>query len=59
MASMGVLSRTETTGKGGHRGVYSSKMDESGFKKFIVKGAIESFTRNFPEETRQVLEKLS
>ena len=59
MASLGVLNRTETTGKGGHRGVYSSKMDESGFKKFIVERAIEALVRNFPEETRLVISKLN
>jgi hypothetical protein len=58
MASMGVLSRTDTTGKGGHREVYSSKMDESGFRKFIVERTIEALMRSFPDETRQILEKL-
>jgi predicted transcriptional regulator len=58
MASMGVLSRTEITGKGGYRGVYSSKMAESGFRKFIVKRAIEALMRSFPDETKQILEKL-
>jgi predicted transcriptional regulator len=59
MAEVGVLEKKEITGKGGHRGVYSSKMDESGFKKFIVETAIEAFMRNFPDETKQILEKLS
>jgi len=59
MASIGVLNKKETTGKGGYRGVYSSKMDESEFKKFIVETAIEALMRYFPEETRQALEKLS
>jgi len=58
MASMGVLNKTEITGKGGYRGVYSPKMDESEFKKFIAKTVIEALMRNFPEETRQILEKL-
>ena len=58
MVEKGVLSMTETTGKGGHRGVYSSKMDESGFRKFIAETAIEAFMRNFPEETKQILGKL-
>ena len=58
MVEMRVLSMTETTGKGGHRGVYSSKMDESGFRKFIAETAIEAFMRNFPDETKQILEKL-
>jgi len=58
MVEMGVLNMRETTGKGGHRGVYSSQMDESEFKKFIVKRAIEALMKNFPEETKQILEKL-
>jgi len=58
MAEVGVLKKKEITGKGGHRGVYSSKMDESGFKKFIVEIAIEAFMRNFPDETKQILKKL-
>ena len=57
MAEVGVLKKKEISGKGGHRGVYSSEMDESGFKKFIVETAIEIFMRNFPEETRLVLSK--
>jgi hypothetical protein len=58
MASMGVLSKMEITGKGGHRGVYSPKMDEPGFRKFIAKTTIEALVKNFPEETRQTIEKL-
>jgi hypothetical protein len=58
MASMGVLNKREVTGKGGHRGVYSSKMDKSGFRKFIVETALEALTRNFPEETKQTIEKI-
>jgi hypothetical protein len=59
MTSMGVLNKEEITGKGGHRGVYSPKMDEPGFRKFVAERAIEALMRNFPEETRQILEKLS
>jgi hypothetical protein len=36
-----------------------SKMDELEFKKFIVERVIEALMRNFPEETRQTIEKLS
>jgi len=50
--------KSEITGKGGYRGVYSSQMDESGFKKFIVERAIEALMRNFPDETKQILKKL-
>jgi len=42
-----VLNRTEITGKGGNKGVYSSKMDEPGFRKFIAKTTIETL-KNFP-----------
>jgi predicted transcriptional regulator len=59
MASIGMLNKKENTGKGGYRGVYSSKMDESEFKKFIVERTIEALMRNFPEETRLVISKLS
>jgi hypothetical protein len=58
MASIGVLNKTEITGKGGYRGVYSPKMDESGFRKFLAKTAIEALVRNFLDETKQVIEKL-
>jgi len=59
MAEVGVLKKKEITGKGGHRGVYSSKMGESGFKKFIVEKTIEALVRNFLEETRQAIEKFN
>jgi len=54
MVEMGVLSKRETTGKGGYRGIYSSKMDELGFKRFIAETALKALMRNFPEETKQV-----
>jgi len=54
MVEMGVLSKRETTGKGGYRGIYSSKIDESGFKRFIAETSLEALMRNFSEETKQV-----
>jgi predicted transcriptional regulator len=59
MASMGVLNRREITGKGGYRGVYSSEMDESGFRKFVAKTVIEALVRSFLDETRQAMEMIS
>ena len=59
IASMGVLEKTEITGKGGYRGVYTPKMDESEFKKFVARTAVEAIVRNFPEETRQTIKKIS
>jgi len=58
MVEMGVLSKRETTGKGGHRGIYSSKIGESGFKRFMAETVLEALMRNFSEETRQTIEKL-
>jgi len=59
MASMGVLEKAEITGKGGHRGVYTTKMDESEFKKFVVRTAIEALMRSFTEETKQTIARIS
>jgi len=59
MASMGVLDKTEIAGKGGYRGVCSPKMDELAFKKFVARTAIEALMRNFPEETRQIIERIN
>ena len=58
IAMMGVLSRSEITGKGGYRGVFTPKMDESEFKTFIVATIVETLMRNFPEETKRILEKV-
>jgi hypothetical protein len=33
-------------------------MNESEFKQFIAKIVVEALMKNFPEETRQVIEKL-
>jgi len=58
MVEMGVLSKREVTGKGGYRGIYSSKMGESGFKRFIAETALEALMRNFPEEATQVIDRV-
>jgi len=54
MVEMGVLSKREITEKGGYRGIYSSKIGESGFKRFMADTALEALMSNFPEETKQV-----
>ena len=33
----GLLERDTTTGKGGHRGIYSAKYDEQGTKEYLKK----------------------
>jgi hypothetical protein len=53
MVDDGVLSHTETTGKGGHRRIYSAKYDEAGFKEHIARVVVRNLLRDFPEETRR------
>jgi len=50
----GILNERFETCKGGYRGLYSPKMTESEFKTFIIETALESFHRDFPEETEKV-----
>ena len=59
MREAGVLKGVERTGKGGHHGVYSPAMDEAEFKQFIVMTLLESLIRDFPEETKAVVIKVS
>jgi predicted transcriptional regulator len=54
-----VLSGEETTGKGGHHWVYYPKLDEMGFKRYIVEKMITSLMENFPEATRDAINQLS
>ena len=55
MVDEGVLNYKEETCKGGYRRIYSPKLDESGFKKYIAKMVITSLIRDFPEETNEAL----
>lgn len=57
MVDEGVLGYRETTGKGGYRRIYSPRLDERGFKKYVAKTVIESLLRDFPEETREAIEE--
>ena len=58
MREKSVLIGDDKTGKGGHRWIYHPAMNETGFKQFIVEMILGCLTRDFPEETRQVIEKL-
>jgi predicted transcriptional regulator len=55
MVDEGVLNCTETTGKGGHRRIYSMKYDEAGFKQYVTRQVIGNLLRDFPEETRKAI----
>jgi len=57
MVDEGVLNYIETTGKGGYRRIYSPRLDERAFKKYIAKTVIKSLLKDFPEETREALEE--
>jgi predicted transcriptional regulator len=55
----GVLGFREGTGKGGYHRIYYPLMDEKGYKKYIIKMMVESLLRDFPEETKDVLNEFS
>jgi predicted transcriptional regulator len=58
MVEEGVLENNEITGKGGHRGIYSAKLDEATFKRYIAEVVLGTLKRDFPEETRKALSLL-
>jgi len=55
MVDEGALVYTETTGKGGHRRIYSAKYDESGSKRYMAKKIISKLLREYPEATGKAL----
>ena len=55
MLDQGVLSWRGATGKGGHHKIYITKLDESGYKRYIVRTLLESVAKDFPEVTEEVL----
>ena len=46
-----VLGYRDATGKGVHHRIYVTKMDENGYRKYLLKTVIESMKKDFPEET--------
>ena len=58
MVDEGVLNYTETTGKGGHRRIYSAKYNEAEFKEYIAKVVVRNLLRDFPEETQKALHQV-
>ena len=57
LVDQGVLGFRDGTGKGGHHKIYYPLMGEKGYRKYILKTIIKSMMRDFPEETREVLEE--
>ncbi len=56
MVDEGVLGWRDATGKGGHHRIYITKLNESGYKKYVVRTLLESVSRDFPKETEEVLQ---
>ena len=55
MVDEGVLGFRDATGKGGHHRIYITKLDESGYKKYVIRTLLESVAKDFPEATEEVL----
>ena len=58
MVDEGVLGFRDATGKGGHHRIYITKLDESGYKKYIVRTLLESVAKDYPMETKEVIKNL-
>ena len=58
MVEEGVLGFRVATGKGGKHRIYVTKLDESGYKKYIVRTLLESVSKDYPNETEEVLQTL-
>ena len=58
MVDEGVLGFRDATGKGGHHRIYITKLDESGYKKYIVKTLLDSLAKDYSKETKEVLQAL-
>ena len=58
MVDEGVLVFRVGTGKGGKHRIYITKLDESGYKKYIVRTLLDSVSKDYPKETEEVLQAL-
>jgi predicted transcriptional regulator len=58
MVDEGILNYIETTGKGGHRRIYSAKYDEAEFKQFVAETVLKNLMRDFPDETMKALQSV-
>jgi len=55
MSQQGFLEYEEVTGKGGHRRIYTARLDENGFRKAVVRTIMDSLLRDFPRETMETI----
>jgi len=56
MVEEDALGYTEITGKGGHRRIYTSDLDEAGFKRFMAHKIISKLLKTWPEATKESIE---
>jgi len=42
----------------GHHKIYITKLNESGYKKYVVRTLLESVAKDFPEATEEILKSL-
>jgi hypothetical protein len=59
MADERVLDYETRSGKGGMRPIYTPRMNESEFKKYVAKTMITSLLKDFPEETKTAISELA
>jgi predicted transcriptional regulator len=59
MVDEGVLDYDERTGKGGYHRVYRPKLVEVEFKRFLAETVISSLMRDFPNETKEVINRVA
>ena len=57
MVDQGVVSWRDATGKGGHHRIYYTKLDESEYRKYLVRTIIESLMQDFPEEAQEIIDE--
>jgi len=58
MLDEGVLGFRDETGKGGHHKIFTTKLDESGYQRYIIRTLLESVTKDFPKATEAVVKSL-
>ena len=58
MVDEGALAYIEITGKGGHRRIYSTKLNEAQFKQYVAETVLGNLVRDFPIETKEAIKRV-
>ena len=59
MADEGVLDFKERSGKGGFHRVYTPRLNESEFSRYVAQTMISSLLKDFPEEAKAAISQLT